>query len=110
MSNNYVTLYNRNSIYKNLHYFILFLDFYLVSGEVDYEELFYSRGSGKDNTWGSGNEMALFHPITAHLLYITFVIIVSFVLMNLLIGLAVNDIQVKAHSSQCIERYAYIIT
>jgi hypothetical protein len=72
---------------------------FIVSGEVDYEELFYSGSSGKDNTWGRGSEMDLFHPITAHLLYATFVIIVSFVLMNLLIGLAVNDIQVNSDNA-----------
>jgi len=68
-----------------------------MSGEVDYQDLFYSSDgeSEKFKTWGRGAEMDLFHPVTAHFLYAAFVIIISIVLMNLLVGLAVSDIQVS---------------
>ncbi|CAL8091609.1 unnamed protein product [Orchesella dallaii] len=58
--------------------------FTMMVGEVDYEDLFYSPKRVED---------PIVFPITAHLLYGAFVVIVTIVLMNLLVGLAVHDIQ-----------------
>ena len=54
----------------------------LQVGEVDYETLFYDT------------EEPLLYPITAHVLHGAFVIFITIILMNLLVGLAVSDIQV----------------
>jgi len=58
----------------------------MMVGEVDYEDLFYNDKNAAD---------PMIYPITAHVLHAAFVIIVTIVLMNLLVGLAVHDIQVK---------------
>ena len=56
----------------------------MMTGEVDYTDMFYDNMN--DATTG---------PIVGHILYAAFVIIISIVLMNLLIGLTVSDIQVS---------------
>jgi hypothetical protein len=58
----------------------------MMVGEVDYEDLFYNEDNSED---------PILYPITAHVLHGAFVIIVTIVLMNLLVGLAVHDIQVR---------------
>lgn len=57
----------------------------MMVGEVDYEDLFYNPDNKDD---------PILYPITAHVLHGAFVITVTIVLMNLLVGLAVHDIQV----------------
>lgn len=56
--------------------------FVMMVGEIDYQDMFYA-----DNQEVVG-------PLFGHVLYAAFVIIVSIVLMNLVIGLTVKDIQV----------------
>ena len=53
-------------------------------GEMEYQEMFYSEQREE----ASG-------PLVGHFLYATFVIVVAIVLMNLLVGLTVSDIQVS---------------
>lgn len=72
-------------------------------GELDYQGLFMNDDvpstSSKDNKTkddnSSNRNFAVAYPVSAHLWYIGFVITITFVLMNLLVGLAVSDIQVK---------------
>lgn len=54
-------------------------------GELEFEDMFYSSDSSEDNP--------TFLPITTHLLFFAFIILVTVILMNLLVGLAVSDIQ-----------------
>nr|CAD7586012.1 unnamed protein product [Timema genevievae] len=52
----------------------------MMSGELEFEDIFYA-------------DYPIMYPVTAHLLFITFVILVTVILTNLLVGLAVSDIQ-----------------
>ena len=53
----------------------------MMAGEVEYEDFIYENGD------------AIF-PITGHFMILLFVVLISIILMNLLVGLAVSDIQV----------------
>ena len=53
----------------------------MMAGEVEFEEFMYENGDG------------LFE-FTGHAMILIFVVLVSIILMNLLVGLAVSDIQV----------------
>ncbi|CAG7816023.1 unnamed protein product [Allacma fusca] len=55
----------------------------MMVGEVDYEEQFYTDDPAQP----------IPYPITAHVLHTAFVVFISIILMNLLVGLAVHDIQ-----------------
>lgn len=55
----------------------------MMSGELEYEDIFYSN-----STTGSQ------YPVTAHGMFLMFVLLVTVILTNLLVGLAVSDIQV----------------
>ena len=54
----------------------------MMAGEIEYENFIYENGD------------ALF-SFTGHLMILIFTVLVSIILMNLLVGLAVSDIQVK---------------
>ena len=53
----------------------------MMAGEIEYENFIYENGE------------ALF-PFTGHFMILLFVVLISIILMNLLVGLAVSDIQV----------------
>ena len=57
----------------------------MMAGEVEYEDFIYENGD------------ALF-PVTGHFMILLFVVLISIILMNLLVGLAVSDIQVRFSS------------
>ena len=54
----------------------------MMAGEIEYEDFIYENGD------------TLF-PITGHFMILLFVVLISIILMNLLVGLAVSDIQVN---------------
>lgn len=56
-----------------------------MMGELEFEDIFYSTSDR--------GEESIQYPITAHLMFFAFVILVTVILMNLLVGLAVSDIQ-----------------
>lgn len=60
----------------------------MMVGEVNYEDLFYGTEESPVDD--------LLYPLTGHILYGAFVIMITIVLMNLLVGLTVSDIQVSA--------------
>ncbi|CAH0594198.1 unnamed protein product [Chrysodeixis includens] len=59
----------------------------MMSGELEYEDIFYNN---KNNTH---------YPVTAHGMFLIFVLLVTVILTNLLVGLAVSDIQALQESA-----------
>lgn len=53
----------------------------MMTGELEFEDIFYGENADPH------------YPITAHVMYLAFVLLVTVILMNLLVGLAVSDIQ-----------------
>lgn len=54
----------------------------MMMGEYDYKDLFEEEENEKN-----------FVPITSRIVFLIFIMLASIVLINLMIGLAVNDIQ-----------------
>lgn len=52
----------------------------MMSGELEYEDIFYG-------------DTEIRYPVTSHCMFFTFVLLVTIILTNLLVGLAVSDIQ-----------------
>ena len=75
----------------------------MMLGELEYDELYYPQNKTLhlilNGTHGSGTleeeTVSQFFPVTAHILVTIFVLLVSIIIMNLLFGLAVTDIQVR---------------
>lgn len=57
----------------------------MMSGELEYEDIFYN------NT----EEHPIQYPLTAYAMFLIFTLLVTVILTNLLVGLAVSDIQVN---------------
>ena len=81
----------------------------MMMGEIDYNDVFYHEENSMKGTWTTtkpgtnGNfsgpitdaiDKQLF-PISAHILITIFVVFVPMIMMNLLFGLAVSDVQVE---------------
>ena len=73
----------------------------MMLGEVDYEDLYYPESQTLVNLTTITSEDAP-QPFrgTAHLVVFLFIFLVSIILMNLLVGLAVSDIQGLAKSAK----------
>lgn len=54
-------------------------------GELEFEDMFYTGEGSEENE--------ILYPITTHLMFFAFIILMTIILMNLLVGLAVSDIQ-----------------
>jgi hypothetical protein len=74
----------------------------MMLGELEYDDLYYPQDQTINLTingsFASGTidqeTKSQFFPFTAHILVTVFVLLVSIIIMNLLFGLAVTDIQV----------------
>lgn len=63
----------------------------MMSGELEFENIFY--GDGDYNETQSKNGTQVKYPYTSQLVFFTFVLLVTVILTNLMVGLAVSDIQ-----------------
>ncbi|XP_013184439.2 transient receptor potential channel pyrexia isoform X2 [Amyelois transitella] len=61
----------------------------MMSGELEYEDIFYSNCTNSQ----------IQYPLTAHGMFLIFVLLVTVILTNLLVGLAVSDIQALQESA-----------
>lgn len=64
----------------------------MMAGELEFEDIFFDDGKKEGR---KGN----LYPVTSHLMFFAFVILATVILTNLLVGLAVSDIQVFLKSS-----------
>lgn len=72
-------LFNSYPAFKKIHWTLL-KTITMMSGELEFEDIFY------------GNVPIQF-PVTSHGMFFAFVLLVTIILTNLLVGLAVSDIQ-----------------
>nr|QDR50969.1 pyrexia trpa [Heliconius melpomene] len=61
----------------------------MMSGELEYEDIFYNNCTNSQ----------IHYPLTAHAMFLIFVLLVTVILTNLLVGLAVSDIQALQESA-----------
>ncbi|XP_023945739.1 transient receptor potential channel pyrexia [Bicyclus anynana] len=61
----------------------------MMSGELEYEDIFYNNCTNSQ----------IYYPLTAHAMFLIFVLLVTVILTNLLVGLAVSDIQALQESA-----------
>lgn len=73
-------LFSNYKSFKNLKW-VLIKVLIMMSGELEYEDVFYD------------DEAPIKYPGTAHLMYLVFVLLITMILTNLMVGLAVSDIQ-----------------
>lgn len=76
----------------------------MMTGEIDYNTLFFDE-KDHNNTLCNGDKgkAKMKFEGTAHFVFLSFVLLVVIVLMNLLVGLAVSDIQGLLNSA-CLDR------
>jgi hypothetical protein len=73
-------LFSKYSAFENIPISIL-KTFVMMIGELEFQEMFFDENQDT------------YYPITTQLMFFVFVVLVTIILMNLLVGLAVSDIQ-----------------
>lgn len=73
-------LFSSYPAFKSI-YWTLLKTITMMSGELEFEDIFYGENS------------SIPYPVTSHGMFFAFVILVTIILTNLLVGLAVSDIQ-----------------
>ncbi|XP_059216048.1 transient receptor potential channel pyrexia [Stomoxys calcitrans] len=72
-------LFNDYKAFKNITWSLL-KSITMMSGELEFEDIFYG-------------DVVVKYPVTAHFIFLSFVLLVTVILTNLMVGLAVSDIQ-----------------
>lgn len=67
----------------------------MLVGELNYDHLFYE--DVHDSQTMTSVPKKLYYPLTDQIMFGVFVLLITVILMNLLVGLAVSDIQVDSH-------------
>lgn len=75
----FAVLFNDYPAFENILWSVL-KSFTMMSGELEYEDIFYGDYPVK-------------FPVTSHIIFLAFVLLVTVILTNLMLGLAVSDIQ-----------------
>ncbi|XP_075160131.1 transient receptor potential channel pyrexia isoform X4 [Haematobia irritans] len=73
-------LFNDYKPFKNITWSFL-KAMTMMSGELEFEDIFY------------GDNRKIQYPVTSHFIFLSFVLLVTVILTNLMVGLAVSDIQ-----------------
>lgn len=55
----------------------------MMAGELEFEDIFYREDDNDE----------LKYPVTSHIVFFGFVLLITIILTNLMVGLAVSDIQ-----------------
>ena len=85
----------------------------MMIGELEYDDLMYSTEEKIEIT-GNGTADIIsdvqnqYYPFSAYFLMFLFIILFSIIIMNLLFGLAVNDVQVR--NQNCISNICLLYT
>ena len=81
----------------------------MMLGEIEYEDLFFpdAQNTTVTETFMNGTTKAKIvlshgvdYPVASHIMFILIILTVSFVIMNLLIGLSVSDVQVRIYKKK----------
>ncbi|XP_020801629.1 transient receptor potential channel pyrexia isoform X1 [Drosophila serrata] len=75
----FAVLFNDYPAFENITWTFL-KSITMMSGELEFEDIFYG-------------DYAVKFPVTAHIIFLSFVLLVTVILTNLMVGLAVSDIQ-----------------
>lgn len=75
----FAVLFNDYPAFENITWSFL-KSITMMSGELEFEDIFYG-------------DYAVKFPVTAHIIFLSFVLLVTVILTNLMVGLAVSDIQ-----------------
>ncbi|XP_043070539.1 transient receptor potential channel pyrexia isoform X2 [Drosophila grimshawi] len=75
----FAVLFNDYPAFQNITWSVL-KSFTMMSGELEFEDIFYG-------------DYAVKFPVTSHIIFLAFVLLVTVILTNLMLGLAVSDIQ-----------------
>ncbi|ALC43922.1 pyx [Drosophila busckii] len=75
----FAVLFNDYPAFENITWSVL-KSFTMMSGELEFEDIFYG-------------DYAVKFPVTSHIIFLAFVLLVTVILTNLMLGLAVSDIQ-----------------
>lgn len=62
----------------------------MMSGELEFEDIFYGDD---EESKTEDKDPQVKYPVTSHILVFSFVLLVTIILTNLMVGLAVSDIQ-----------------
>ena len=85
----------------------------MMTGEIEYNDLYYPRdnvlafnmtkdenGTFQGNGAIDEHSSAQYFPLTAHFILTVFIVVIAIVIMNLLFGIAVSDVQVGTYKSR----------
>ncbi|XP_034482338.1 transient receptor potential channel pyrexia [Drosophila innubila] len=75
----FAVLFNDYPAFENITWSFM-KSFTMMSGELEFEDIFYG-------------DYAVKFPVTSHIIFLAFVLLVTVILTNLMLGLAVSDIQ-----------------